>query len=429
MVCSVSAIKSSGAASAYYSQTDDYYRDAGHAPTAWAGRGAEALGLRGEVSTAQAEAMLQGRLPDGERVGGDDHRPGWDATFSAPKSVSVAAYVHGDHRLIAAHDAAVREAIDFLEREAAATRIRENNEIRTEATGNLVIATYRHDTSREGEPQLHTHSVIMNVTRSADGRWRSLESKPLYRLQTEAGAVYRAALARECERLGYTIEKTVEGKHPSFELAQVSQAERGLFSSRSRQIDRELEKMGLTRETATPEQKQIATLNTRAAKENLDRGNLLHQWREQARAAGFAPGQHPEAREIDPQEYQRRADAAVRDAVAHLSERETRFTARQIVAEARKIGLGGIDDRDIKLAIERAEARHDLARTTTRQYDAITGQKTVQGGFTTREARQTEMKMLASASRAAGAAQPAMTLEKADQAIRAQEEKTASFEN
>ncbi len=424
MVCSVSAIKSSGAASAYYSQTDDYYRDAGHAPTAWAGRGAEALGLRGEVSTAQAEAMLQGRLPDGERVGGDDHRPGWDATFSAPKSVSVAAYVHGDHRLIAAHDAAVREAIDFLEREAAATRIRENNEIRTEATGNLVIATYRHDTSREGEPQLHTHSVIMNVTRSADGRWRSLESKPLYRLQTEAGAVYRAALARECERLGYTIEKTKEGKHPSFELREVSQAERELFSTRAKQVEAELAKLGKTRETATAEEKQIATLNTRQSKQELDRANLLKEWREQARAAGIEPGPRPESREIGRAEYERRADDAVRDAVAHLSERETRFTSKQIIAEARKIGLGGIDDRDIKLAIERAEARHDLARTTTRQYDAITGQKTVQAGYTTREAQQTELKMLATADRAVGTATPVMTREAADAAIRAQEQKT-----
>ncbi len=424
MVCSVSSIKSSGAASAYYSQTDDYYRDAGHAPTAWAGKGAEALGLRGEVSTAQAEAMLEGRLPNGERVGGRGHRPGWDATFSAPKSVSVAAYVHGDDRLIGAHDAAVREAIGFLERETAATRIREGNAIRTEATSNLVAATYRHDTNREGEPQLHTHSVIMNVTQSADGQWRSLESKPLYRLQTEAGAVYRAALARECERLGYTIEKTQEGKHPSFELRDVSKVEAGVFSSRSQQIDRELERMGLTRETATAEQKQIAALNTRQAKENLDRGNLLLEWREQARAAGFEPGQRPETREIEAGEYQRRADEAVKSAIEHLSERETRFTEKQIVTEARKIGMGGIDDRDIKSAIDRAETRHDLARTTTRQFDAITGQKQQQAGYTTREAQQTEMKMLAHADRAAGAARPAMSAEAAESAIHAQEGKT-----
>lgn len=423
MVCTVSDIKSSGAASAYYSQTDDYYRDAGHSPTAWAGSGAEVLGLRGEVETHQAESMLEGRLPNGERVGGDDHRPGWDATFSAPKSVSVAAYVYGDDRLVAAHDEAVHEAIEFLERETAGTRIRENGEIRTEATGSLAVATYRHDTNREGEPQLHTHSVIMNVTRSGDGQWRSLESKPLYRLQTEAGAVYRASLARKCERLGYAIEKTQEGKHPGFELANVSKEERELFSSRSQQIGRELERMGLTRETATAEQKQIAALATRQSKQDIDRGNLLGEWREQSRQAGHEPVRRPVAREIDAGIYRERADDAVKQAVYHLSERETRFTEKQIVTEARKIGMGQINDGDIRAAIGRAVERHDLSRTETRQFDAITGLKQQQAGFTSREARQTELKMLAQADRAAGAAQPAMNAEAADRAIRAQEEK------
>lgn len=424
MVCTVSDIKTAGAASAYYSQTDDYYRDAGHAPTAWQGKGAEALGLRGEVETHQAESMLEGRLPNGERVGGDDHRPGWDATFSAPKSVSVAAYVHGDDRLIASHDEAVREAVAWLEREVSCTRIREGGEIRTEATGNLIAATYRHDVSREGEPDLHTHSVIMNATQSADGQWRSLESRPLYRLQTEAGAVYRAAMARQCERLGYSIEKTVAGDHPSFELREVSQAERELFSSRSRQIEAELARMGLTRKTATAAQKQIAALNTRQAKENLGRGNLLSEWREQSRQAGHEPSQRPEAQSIDAHIYRDRSDDAVKQAVEHLSERESRFSEKQIVTEARKIGMGEIDDRDIRSSIERAVESGELARTTTRQYDFITGMKQEGVGITTREARQTELHMLAQADRAAGAAQPAMTLEGADRAIRAQEEKT-----
>lgn len=424
MVCSVSCIKSAGAASAYYSQTDDYYRDAGHAPTAWQGAGAAALGLAGEVSTDQAEALLQGQLPNGERVGNDDHRPGWDATFSAPKSVSVALYVHGDDRLLAAHDAAVREAIAYLEREAAATRIRKDDEIHTGATGNLVVASYRHDTSREGDPQLHTHSVIMNVTQSADGQWRSLESKPIYRLQTEAGAVYRASLARELERLGYEIEKTQEGKHPSFELRQVNQAERQLFSTRSAQIDAELARMGKTRETATAEEKQIATLNTRAAKETLDRGALLAEWREQARAAGHQIDGRPESREISGSVYAQRADAALAHAVAHLSERETRFSPRQIVAEARKAGMGGIDDRDIAAAIGRAQARGELVLSSTRQFDVIAGQKQEGAGLTTQEAQQTELRMLALAGAGVGTATPITTREGVDAAIDRQEKAT-----
>lgn len=424
MVCTVSIIKNAGQAADYYNQTDDYYRESGHAPTAWQGQGAEALGLRGEVTPAQAEAILSGRLPDGDRVGGDDHRCGWDATFSAPKSVSVAAYVHGDARLIGAHDRAVSAAIQYLERGVAATRIREDGQIRTEATGNLVVGTYRHDVSREGEPDLHTHSVIANITRSADGQWRSLESRPLYRLQTDAGAVYRAALARECERLGYAIERTQAGDHPSFELRAVSQAERDMWSTRSKQVERELEKMGLTRETATAEQKQAAALATRQAKGNIDRDNLLSDWREQSRQAGHEPPTLPQARTIDAATYRERAESAVQQAVEHLGERESRFTERQIITEARKLGMGEIDDQDIKAAIADLAQRGELVETQTRQYNAINGQREVQAGYTTREAQEIERHMLDTAGRAAGAIKPAMSIEAADAAIRAQETKT-----
>lgn len=378
------------------------------------------MGLRGEVSTGQAEAILSGLLPTGERVGGDDHRPGWDMTFSAPKSVSIAAYIYGDDRLIAAHDRAVAAALAYVEREVAATRIRENGEIRTEATGNLVAATYRHDVSREGDPDIHTHGVVANITQDIDGQWRSLESRPLYRIQTEAGAVYRASLARDCERIGWDTEKTMSGDHPSFELRAVSAAEREMFSSRSKQIEAELEKMGLTRATATPEQKQTAALATRQSKKDLDRDNLLSSWREQSRQAGHEVPALPQAREIDAGEYRRRAESAVRDAVEHLSERESRYTERQIVSEARKLGMGGIDDQDIRAAVADLHRRGELVETTTRQHDAITGQKTVQAGYTTREAQQIEQHMLDTAGRAAGAIKPAMNIEAADAVIAAQ---------
>lgn len=428
MVCSVYPIKDAGVASDYYSQTDDYYREAGHAPTAWAGRGAEALGLRGEVSTTQAKALLEGRLPNGEKVGGEKHRPGYDATFSAPKSVSVAAYIHGDSRLIAAHDEAVKAAIQYIERETAATRIRERGQVRTEGTGNFVVATFRHDTNREAELQLHTHGVIMNTTQSADGRWRAIESKPIFRLQKEAGAVFRATLARGCEKIGWTIEKTVEGGEPSFELAEISKAERDLFSSRSKQIEAELAKIGKTRETATAEERQIAALNTRQGKQEFDRAELLKEWQEKFAAAGFRAIDPPQSRQITDGEYQKRANAAVKDAVEHLSEREARFTGRQIAAEARKIGMGKIDDRDIETSISRAVGRGALVERETRQFDAITGQKTELAGYTTRETMQVERQMLAFANAAVGAVQPAMSREQADEAIRIQETKPGSYD-
>lgn len=427
MVCSVSAIKSARSAADYYAQVDDYYREAGHAPTAWMGRGAEALGLRGEVTVEQAKALLEGKLPNGEKVGGEKHRPGWDVTFSPPKSVSVALYIHGDTRVLARQEEAVRAAVSYIEKEAAATRIREGGEVRTEATGNLVFATYRHDTNRDGGLQLHNHAVGMNVTQSADGRWRSVESKPIYRIQKEAGAVYLAALARGMEKDGWEIEKTIAGGEMSFELAAISKEERDLFSSRSKAIEAELAKMGKTRETATAKECEIAALNTRQDKQKIERADLLKEWQDRYAAAGFKTITPPQARQITEAEYQKRADDAVKSAVAQLSERDTRFTARHVAAVARQVGMGKIDDRDIEASISRAVASGALVERETRQFNVITGEKAEQAGYTSREAMKTERQMLAYARAAIGAVEPAMTKEQAEEAIRAQETKPGAY--
>ncbi|MDO9534005.1 MAG: MobF family relaxase, partial [Bacillota bacterium] len=183
MVASLKAIKGTGAAAAsYFAQVDDYYRGAESAPTAWVGKGAEALGLSGAVDGKAFTDLLAGKINGQQlgRVGQDgkiEHKPGWDMTFSAPKSVSIMALVADDHRLIDAHETAVRETLAWLEKEAAITRVKERGgETKVQATGNLIAATFRHATSRELQPQLHTHTVIVNATRREDGKWRSLES-------------------------------------------------------------------------------------------------------------------------------------------------------------------------------------------------------------------------------------------------------------
>ncbi|WP_231639107.1 MobF family relaxase [Sphingomonas profundi] len=180
MVASVSALTSSAQASSYY-EADDYYADGGLSPSEWQGAGAEALSLSGEVDRDKFRDLLDGKIA-GEQLGtfrdGQlEHRPGWDVTLSAPKSVSIMAEVAGDRRLIAAHGKAVKTAMTHVERHMAATRIRDGGTVGREATGNLVIASFQHGTSRAQDPQLHTHNVIMNATRSEDGAWRSLEPR------------------------------------------------------------------------------------------------------------------------------------------------------------------------------------------------------------------------------------------------------------
>lgn len=200
MVATLAKLTDPAAALGYY-EADDYYVGDAKAPSAWHGRGAARLALRGEVEPETFSAMLHGKLPDGTvlgtvRKGVHQHKAGWDLTFSAPKSVSVMALVAGDRRLLDAHDRAVRVALDYAERHAATTRIREGKLTPRVATGNLAVATFPHFTARpidtQADPQVHTHSVVMNATHDDDGThggkgtWRSIESQPLYKMRSSA---------------------------------------------------------------------------------------------------------------------------------------------------------------------------------------------------------------------------------------------------
>ena len=263
MVASVSALTSSAQASSYY-EADDYYAEGGLSPSEWQGAGAEALGLSGEVDRDQFRALLDGKVA-GEQLGtfrdGQlEHRPGWDVTLSAPKSVSIMAEVAGDRRLIAAHGEAVRTAMAHVEKHMAATRIRDGGAVTREATGNLIVASFQHGTSRAQDPQLHTHNVTMNATRDEDGAWRSLEPRAIYQLQKQIGAIYRQELALKVRELGYEIEV---GKDSLFEIKGVSDEVMAAFSTRSAEIEAALAERGTSRDAASAIEQQIATLDTR----------------------------------------------------------------------------------------------------------------------------------------------------------------------
>jgi len=178
----------------------------------WAGRGAERLALEGGVSKADFEAALNGIDPrTGERLTqvGKSHAPGWDMTFSAPKSVSVmwALSNEADRKAIkAAHKNAVRAATTHLEDNHAFTRRGKGGAIKQPVAG-LTIARFHHHTSRDLDPQVHTHAFIFNTAPRRDGTWGTIVSRDLYKAQKEAGAVYRQSLANGLERGGHAVER------------------------------------------------------------------------------------------------------------------------------------------------------------------------------------------------------------------------------
>ena len=218
------------------------------------------------------------------------HRPGRDLTFSAPKSVSLAALVGGDARVIDAHDRAVGRALDWFEKNAAETRMKDPETGRMARTGNqkTVIATFRHDASRNLDPALHTHSVIANMVRGEDGKWRSMANERLYASKMLLGALYRNEIAGELAKLGYGIEKThADGR---FEIAGVPRPVIDAYSTRRAEIEAAMAERGMGGTAENQRLAQRAALFTRAAKRDVDRVALRESWLEQAADLGFDAG-------------------------------------------------------------------------------------------------------------------------------------------
>lgn len=423
MVATIGAIGSSAAASSYY-EADDYYADGGISPSEWQGEGAKALGLTGEVNRETFRAILDGTLPHGQQLGTMregklQHRPGWDVTMSAPKSVSIMAEVAGDRRLVVAHNNAVKAALAYVERHTAATRIRADGGVeQRQTTDNLVIASFRHDTSRAQDPQLHTHNVIMNMTQDAEGNWRSLEPRALYQLQKAIGAVYRQELAVGVRALGYAIE---QGKDSLFEIKGVPAAVIRAFSERAAQVEARLAERGQTRATASAEEKQIAALDTREAKQSLERGELVANWRAEADAAGFGKGAR-EALVAASKEAAASSDhgsalaaqgqiaahQAVALAAANLGERQSVFAAAELEKEAGRYGVGRVTAAQISAAVTRAQSDGALVPRTF-----LDKRGAEFAGFTTAENIAHERKLLRLEAEGRGSAGPILSAKQA----------------
>ncbi|MGY2492762.1 MobF family relaxase [Cupriavidus sp. CP313] len=360
------------AAAHYFSTADDYY--AKENPGEWQGEGAQALGLAGPVEQAQLSRLLDGQLPNGERIQttfdpiDNKKRMGLDLTFSAPKSVSMQALVAGDKDVTAAHDRAVTRALDQVERLAEARKKVKGKSYR-ERTGNMVIGKFRHEMSRAKDPQLHTHSVVLNMTRRSDGAWRALSNEDIFRVQHEVDALYKAELAKGLQALGYSI-RLVDDKG-NFELSHISRDQIEAFSARSRVIEEALANEGKTRATATTLEKQIISLATRPRKDESDRAIVKQYWIEKSRELGidygpcsqldrriYATGDSGGRSDRDRGDAGDRiaatslpasltpAQAVVQYAINHLTEREAvvRETALTTTALRRAVGLAGPDE-------------------------------------------------------------------------------------
>ena len=276
----LSASKDAGGNTAEYYAADNYY-SAGDNPadSQWLGEGARRAHLAGAIDADKFNEARDGRLPDGSAAAAKENRvPGWDFTFSAPKSVSVAALVGRDQRLIEAHRYASQSAMAYVERHAA-TRIREGKEVRRERTGNLVVGRFTHDTSRAGDPALHDHMYIMNRTWSASTKsWHALDSRSIYGVKETAGRIYSSVLRHQAKELGYAVSGI--DANGNFQLTGVSQDLSYRFSKRRATI---VEALKDTVQTTTRAVRERVALMTRGTKDFSLKGSAkTDAWRKEA---------------------------------------------------------------------------------------------------------------------------------------------------
>ncbi len=354
----------------YYAKNDPRQRRASF----WHGAAAAALGLPKHVSPRRFERILSGFVPGTEirlgrvRDGEHQHRPGFDLTLSAPKTVSLEALLHGDRRVTGAHDAAVKATLDWLETDLLQTRSYDpvtRQRPRVAANG-LVAAGFRHLTSRDQDPQLHTHCIVANMTRNRSGEWRSVEPTEMRRNVRLIGAYYRQNLARRLLALGFRIEATMIGGLPGFEIAGYGREFVDAFSSRRREILAWLDEHGLPWSAALT---QLAALITRKKKTDKDIDELRAEWKARAERLGLArdrgiakPGlgrKSPVSRQAARKAgrpYVRTAEE-LRPEPPGLSAREVVWRAVEHLAERASV----IRETDIRaMALGHAPGRHEL---------------------------------------------------------------------
>jgi conjugative relaxase-like TrwC/TraI family protein len=364
----------------------DYFAEGERVVGYWQGRAAAELGLVGEVREDQFEAMRQGLHPEtgeslrprqsADRVSADGEiqsrgRHLYDFTISAPKSVSVMAALGEDDRLVRAHQHAVETALQELEASAAA-RVRIGGANENRVTGNMVIAVYHHDTSRELDPQLHTHAVAGNLTYDGpEGRWKALQASDIYAQRAYLTEVYRNALAREVRALGYDIQDRhdVRGRDLGFEIQGVSEDLLHTYSQRSHQRDQAID--AFTERTGRqPTDNEVAILVRDSRPDKLTEISTAEvKERQRVRLT-------PEERQTLAELRQRAVDAAeerahlafepaapaLRHAEQHLFERRSVVQDHEVLAEALRHGRGSIALADAKGALRLQESSGAILR-------------------------------------------------------------------
>jgi conjugative relaxase-like TrwC/TraI family protein len=335
---------------------ENYYTESDQISGEWHGKLAAEWGLKGEVCEEHFQRLSEGQHPitgeqlvrhrtareyvneRGEKVKATEHRAGWDATFSAPKSVSLTTLVGGDERVRQAHHESVTVALDELERYVQA---RVSGSLPAETTGKWIAAKFEHDSARPVDgyaaPQLHTHVVFFNLTETDEGDIYSLQPRELYKTQQYATAVYRSELAMRLKQLGYEIER---GRSGQPEIKGYSEEYLAASSPRRQQIEEHLAKENQRGADAA----QIAAHKTREAKIDISRDEMQQRHQQMAKAFGNQPERvvavATERLPIEKEGPHTTAQSAITFSKERNLEREAIVEERELLRDALRRSMG-----------------------------------------------------------------------------------------
>lgn len=360
----------------------DYYGQNQHVAGEWFGLSAENLGLGTFVSEREFLRLCEGSHPrtgarltlrhnssrreNGQQVA--NRRVFYDFTFSPPKSVSVVALMR-DPRIVALHDRAVRMAMRELEHYAE-TRVRKGRQDAERLTGNIVGAAFRHDTSRELDPHLHTHCVVLNATFDpVERRWKALQAAGMYRAQKLAEAVYYHELSNGLAGLGYAVERNAR----DFEIKGVPASVVARFSKRRQQIDAETERLGARGELRGNVQdvrERIARDSRKRKRSESTATRLGTQWERELSRNERAALDHLRGQSASP----RPADVTALLAWAdeHVFERRALAEEAELLTAALRRGHGtAVDLTALRAALAQRDYVRDAHRTVLTARDVL----------------------------------------------------------
>jgi conjugative relaxase-like TrwC/TraI family protein len=386
---------SSGQAQRYHEESfsnarENYYSQGKTIQGEWHGKLAERWGLSGTVSEEHFARLAEGQHPltgeqlvrhraayeyvnlDGKTIRTMEHRAGWDATFAAPKSVSLTALVAGDERVRQAHRESVEVALNALEPYVQA-RLGGNQ--LAETTCQWVAARFEHDSSRPvngyAAPQLHTHVVVFNITERESGETRAMQPRELYRSQQYATAVYRSELALRLRTFGYEVEQSASGAP---EIKGYSKEYLEASSPRRREIQEQLAADGLS----SAEAAEIAQHRTRHAKLDITHEEMQRRHLEMAGKYGDQPQlvvkvAEERAQHFAPEneiETGRTIDKALNYARERNLEREAVAGERDLMRDALKRSMGRASFAQVRKEFEYEIERHGFIEVESHRQQA-----------------------------------------------------------